>query len=185
MGRLLRLSALACCLLATGCGSNPGSTTGTNGPSVKSQPAGAAWQTFRAPDGSFAVSFPGTGEQLPGSTAEEPRFGVEIEGQGGYTVLFAGYDEVKPEDLDGHLETMRNNAVDKNKVLFDEKSKVGDLPARDFAFVDEDGDAQFYRVLIAGNRLYQLTRVVNEKDFAADKANREKFVNSFELTDKK
>lgn len=186
MLRMIVLSAASCCLLIAGCGSQDKSASGTAGAkgadpgaNVEIQPDGGPWQEFRSPDGRFKVSFPGKWQKLD-SDEGESRYGTQIGEVAGYTLLFTDID-AKPEDIENMLTTMRDGTVQKQKSLLESKAKVGDHPARDFAFVDETGDANFYRIFIVDGRLYQLVTVVGEKDFAARKADREKFLDSFEF----
>jgi hypothetical protein len=184
MNRILRLSAVSCCLVAAGCGSNdgsPASKTGAGGSTVQVQKDGGAWKPFRSPDGKYTVLFPGEPQKLESSSEGETSYAVELEQGGGYTVMHVGIEEFDPKEIESRLSNIRNDVVGAQKVLYEATPQVSGRPARDFAFVDGEGLANYYRVLIAGPRLYQVMTVIEEAKFAGAKEDRQKFLDSFEL----
>lgn len=180
----------ACCAIAMGCSSKDATTpqggaansSNPTGPAVDVQPDGGAWKPLKSPEGRFSVLLPGEATKLPDKEGEVS-YGVELESGGGYTVMFAELDEVKPEEIEQKLTNARNDMVGKDKVVHDETLKVAGHPARDFAFVDADGDVNYYRLIIVGNRLYQLVTVTAESKFADTKPDRQRFLDSFELVE--
>lgn len=181
------LSAVSLCLLAVGCSSKEGSggasTTEGSGPAIYAQPDGGEWKSLRDTDGKFAVLLPGEATKIPGTEGEVSHV-VELENGGGYTVMYATVDEVPAAEIEQRLANIQADVVGKKKLLHEDGAvKVGGLPARDFAFVETDGDAHYYRLLIAGNRLYQVMTVTEAGKFDAVKADRQKFLDSFELTE--
>lgn len=188
------LSAALCGLLFVGCsskdapsagGSATGSTAGSPAaPNVEAQPDTAEWQSFSNAEGRYSILMPGSAQQLPSAGDGSVSHGVELETKGGYIVMYSDIDAVKPEEIEQRLTNVRNDVIgDQKKVLHDETLTVQGHPARDFAYVDADGDAQFYRILIAGNRLYQVMVVTEQSQFESTKADREKFLNSFKIAE--
>jgi hypothetical protein len=179
------LSALSLCLLAVGCSSKDGptgtSTTDSAGIPIAVQPDGGEWKSFRNPEGKYVVMLPGEAIEIPVDDKTVVNHGVELENGGGYTVMYATVDEVPAADIEQRLALIQADVVGKRKLLYEDKPKVAGHPARDFAFVDDDGDAQYYRLLIVGNRLYQVMTVIDEKKFAEAKVDRQRFLDSFEL----
>lgn len=178
-----QLAAWSMLLLIAGCGSKEGSTStagGGNTPAVEVQPDGGEWQTFSLPAGGYAVELPGEAKKLPSSEGETS-YGVELEQGGAYVVMYSEVGEIKPEEIELRLTNVRNDVVGQQKVLHDATVTVDGHPARDFAFIDADGDAQYYRIAVAHNRLYQVMMVTEKSKFDETKADRERFLASFKL----
>lgn len=174
------LAVLLCCL-AVGCSSKDASTADNSGPPIEVQPDGGEWKSFRNPEGKYAVLLPGEAIQIPLDDDKAVSHGVELETGGGYTVMYSTVDEVAPDAVEQRLANIQADVVGKKKLLHEEKVKVGDHPARDFAFIEDDGDAHYYRLLIVGNRLYQVMTVTEAAKFASAKEDRTRFLGSFEL----
>jgi hypothetical protein len=181
------MSAVLLCLLAVGCSSKEGSsgaaTTENSGPAIYAQPDGGEWQPLRDAEGKFAVLLPGEATKIAGNDGEISHV-VELENGGGYTVMYSTVNEVPAAEVEQGLANLQADVVGKKKLLHEDANvKVGNVPARDFAFVETDGDAHYYRLLIVGNRLYQVMTVTEGGKFDAAKADRQKFLDSFELTE--
>ena len=173
-------SAVSFCLLAVGCsskeGSNDASAAGGSGPAIYAQPDGGEWKPLRDAEGKFAVQLPGEATKVTGSEGEIS-YAVELEKGGGYTVMYSTVDEVPPAEVEQRLKKLQAEVVGSKKLLHEDGlPRVGDHPARDFAFVEGDGDAHFYRFVIVGNRLYQVMTVTEEGKFNANKADRQRFL---------
>lgn len=171
--------------VAAGCSSKentPGDNTpaANSGPAVEVQPDGGEWKSFRDPEGKFSVLLPGEATKVPGSDGETS-YAVELEQGGGYTVMHSTVVEGPAAEVEQRLLRVQADVVGKRKLLHEATVKVGDVPARDFAFVDEEGDAHYYRLLIVGPRLYQVMTVTEEGKFNDLKADRKRFLDSFEL----
>lgn len=185
---------VACCILALGCSaketppaassSNAGNSSDSAVPEVPVQPDGGEWKAFESPEGRFSVLMPGEPNRLP-SEQGEVSYGVELETGGGFTVMYSDLTPTKPEEIAPKLEKARQDVVGKQKVLHDDtQAKAGDHPARDFAFVDDEGLAHYWRLTIVGDRLYQVMVVTDQKNFEAAKADRERFLTSFKVVEK-
>jgi hypothetical protein len=173
------------CLVAVGCSSKD-ATTGTaggeeTGPVIEVQPDGGEWKSFRNPEGRYSVLLPGEAIAIPLEEKDTVSHGVELEQGGGYTVMYSTVEEVAPEAIEAGLAKIQAAVVENRKLLHEEKLMVGKHPARDFAFIEADGDAHYYRLIIVGRRLYQVMTVTEEAKFEAVKADRQKFLDSFEL----
>jgi hypothetical protein len=187
-----RSSMAVLCLVMAGCSGQGGATSAPSGkstePQIVAQPDTGEWKQHRLAGEGFAVMFPGAPTKDTSGSEGETTYLVEIKKAGdetvGFTVMYVDVGEIDPQEHEQRLENVRKDAVGTHKVVHDNaKVTVAGRPARDFAFVDENGDVQYYRVLIAGRRLYQVMVVSSESQFEATKADREKFLDSFELVD--
>jgi hypothetical protein len=193
-------------LLIAGCGSNEGGAPagGENAPTartkvdgggapatetlsgdqknpvVERQPDGGAWQKFSLPEGGYSVEFPGAGQELPSSEGAISH-GVELATGGAYVVMYSDVGVIKPEEIEERLTNVRNEMVGQQEILHDATLTLAGRPVRDFAFVDGEGDAIYYRITVAGTRLYQVMTVTVKSDFDRTKAERERFLASFKL----
>lgn len=179
------LLAASLFLLAVGCSSKEGSNGASNkensAPEIYAQPDGGEWKPLRDAEGKFAVLLPGEATKVTGSEGETT-FAVELEKGGGYTVMYSTVDEVPEAEVEKGLARLQSEVVGNKKLLHEDATvKVGSHPARDFAFVETDGDTHYYRFLIVGNRLYQVMTVTESAKFKETKADRQKFLESFEL----
>jgi hypothetical protein len=179
-------------LVLAGCGSNDGAAPATSGgsatapgggggaPAVEVQSDGGEWETFSPPTGDYSVELPGKGLKLP-SNEGETSYGVELDTGRGFVVMYSDVGEIKPEEIEARLTNVRNDMVGQQQVLHDGTLTRDGRPVRDFAFVDAEGDAIYYRITIAGTRLYQVMMVTAKAAFDEAKADRERFLSSFKL----
>jgi predicted small lipoprotein YifL len=174
-------------LVLAGCGSNDPAappSSGGSAPAVEVQSGDGDWQSFSLPTGGYSVELPGKGLKLP-SNEGETSYGVELETGRGFVVMYSDVGEIKPEEIEARLTNVRNDMVGQQEVLHDATLTLDGRPVRDFAFVDAEGDALYYRITVAGTRLYQVMVVTEKSEFGETKADRERFLSSFKLLETK
>jgi hypothetical protein len=150
----------------------------------------AEFKEFTSKEGKFTVLMPGAPKEKKqsstafGKTFDLYQFSVEL-GDRAYVAAYQvdeNYTKLKPEMIEKTYDSIRDGAVKgfKGKVLSDQKIKLADKSAREFQVTVPDIGVYRSRVVIIGNRMYQVS-VLAPKDVALSKES-DKFLDSLKLT---
>lgn len=150
---------------------------------------GQDFKQYASGAGRYKVMFPGnvktetTDIQAGKDTLKLTLDSVELKGD---TIFMVSYvdasDEVAKKPAGPRLDKVRDgNKGDKGKVLEDKEITLGEekYPGRDLLIETPDGCIR-NRVVIAGNRLYQV--MIHGSKEVVTSASAEKFIASFEIT---
>jgi hypothetical protein len=146
------------------------------------------WQAFESAQGRFKAMFPGAPVVKHGKLRTEIGDVVTTQHSAGdlsgatYDITYNDYprDGIAKLNSAKLLDTVRDGLVyqAKGKVVSEKPFTVGKVAGREQEIQGADGTRYRIRLLLVGNRIYQLTVMARPPD----KAEEQRFFNSFQLT---
>ena len=177
-----RVWPLAFCMVIVGCSRAPSAPEAeTTGPPASKEEI--TWESFRPENGGFTVLMPGKPANLSYDT-DSVIYGVQLPGETEFTVAWSDHSsEVATIGAEAALEVARDSQtlLQDRQLLTDKPLVVQGHPARDVASVNTDGFVLHCRMIIAGDRLYQLAWVTEKANYSPADPALTKFLESFKL----
>jgi len=148
----------------------------------------ARWRTFESPSGGFRILFPAEPAVRHGTRRTElgdvqtSRYSAADRAGATYNVTFSDYPPagIAKASAEKLLDASRDGLVylSRGKLISEKPSPLGKFAGREQEIEGADGTRYFIRLLLVGNRLYQLAAVARPPDTAEA----QKFFGSFVLT---
>ena len=148
------------------------------------------WNQFISNEGNFKILFPQkpeiSGKELTNSSETQKIFWFKVHLTEKYFAvtysenpLFSQFDEDRKKQ---HYTLFRDNSMKllTAKLLSDKVIKISGKTGREI-IINVDGEITTNRILINGKRIYQIITIVKESQREANRAETNKFLDSFEI----